>query len=126
MEAATEHRSNKADPSLEEEEKVMKICVDPGHGMSNATLGVFDPGAVHNASATREADVVLAYGLELRSILQARGIEVFMTRENATSPTPVGKRASRAKAANCDSFVSIHLNSFSSSSANGRRGLVSR
>lgn len=24
----------------------MKIAIDPGHGMSNATAGVFDPGAV--------------------------------------------------------------------------------
>ena len=90
----------------------MKVCVDPGHGMGNATSGVFDPGAVHGPSNTREADVVLRYGLELKSILQARGIQVFMTREDNTSPTPVGKRASRAEAAGCDIFVSIHLNSF--------------
>jgi N-acetylmuramoyl-L-alanine amidase len=51
--------------------------------------------------------------------LEARGIEVFMTRDNNTSPTPVGTRASRAKTAGCDIFVSIHLNSASSSSANG-------
>ena len=97
----------------------MKVCVDPGHGMGNATPGVFDPGAVHNPSGTREADVVLAYGLELKGVLEARGMEVFMTRDNNTSPTPVGRRASRAKTAGCDIFVSIHLNSASSSSANG-------
>jgi hypothetical protein len=30
----------------------MKVCVDPGHGMSNATPGVFDPGAVDDDSAS--------------------------------------------------------------------------
>jgi len=85
---------------------------------------VFDPGAMHNPSGTREADVVLAYGLELKGVLEARGMEVFMTRDNNTSPTPVGRRASRAKTAGCDIFVSIHLNSADSSSANGPRSRI--
>lgn len=101
----------------------MKVCVDPGHGMANATPGVFDPGAVHSASGTREADVVLNYGLELRTALLARGIEVFMTRENATAPTPVRQRADRAEQAGCDMLVSLHLNSFSSASAKGVEAL---
>lgn len=99
----------------------MKVCVDPGHGMSNATDGVFDPGAV--GAGTREADVVLAYGLELRNILKANGIDVFMTREDNNAPTPVGQRANRAKAAGCDMLVSIHLNSFSDPGAKGVEAL---
>jgi N-acetylmuramoyl-L-alanine amidase len=97
----------------------MKVCVDPGHGMGNATKDVFDPGAVHAASNTREADVMLRYGLELKQVLQARGVEVFMTRENNTAPTPVGRRASRAEAESCDMFVSLHMNSFSNATAKG-------
>jgi N-acetylmuramoyl-L-alanine amidase len=101
----------------------MKVCVDPGHGMSNATSGVFDPGAEHDDSGTREADVVLRYGLELKSILEARGFTVFMTRSDATTPTPVGARASRAKAAGCDVLVSIHLNSDDNPAAHGVEAL---
>jgi N-acetylmuramoyl-L-alanine amidase len=97
----------------------MKVCVDPGHGMGNATAGTFDPGAVHNGSNTREADVMLRYGLELKQVLEARGVEVFMTRENNTAPTPVGKRAPRAETANCDMFVSLHMNSFSNGTVKG-------
>jgi N-acetylmuramoyl-L-alanine amidase len=42
----------------------MKICVDPGHGMSNRAPGVFDPGATHteNGFQFREADIALSYG----------------------------------------------------------------
>ena len=25
----------------------MKVCIDPGHGMSNRQTGIFDPGATH-------------------------------------------------------------------------------
>jgi N-acetylmuramoyl-L-alanine amidase len=101
----------------------MKVCVDPGHGMANATPGVFDPGAVHRASGTRDADVVLGYGLELKNILEARGVQVFMTRDNNTSATPVRDRASRAETAGCDIFVSLHLNSFNPASVNGVEAL---
>jgi hypothetical protein len=30
----------------------MKVCVDPGHGMSNSTPGVFDSGATHTENGT--------------------------------------------------------------------------
>ncbi len=99
----------------------MKIAVDPGHGMSNSAPGVYDPGAVSTVGGTvfREADIVLRYGLLLRDLLRARGHQVFMTRDDATDPAPVTERASGAEAAACDVFVSLHMNSFESSTANG-------
>ncbi len=47
---------------------VDKVCVDPGHGMSNRSKNVFDPGAVHveNGFTFREADIALKYGLILK------------------------------------------------------------
>jgi len=102
-------------------EEPMKVCVDPGHGMSNATDDVFDPGA--EAGGTREADVVLSYGLELKTVLVGRGHDVFMTRADATTPAPVGERAQRAKDAGCEIFVSLHLNSDDDSSAHGVEAL---
>jgi len=99
----------------------MKICVDPGHGMSNRTSGVFDPGCTHfeNAHLFREADIVLRYGLTLKDVLRARGIDVLMTRDDDTDHAPVGRRASNAKNAGCNKFVSIHVNDVEDETANG-------
>ena len=106
----------------------MKIAVDPGHGMSNSSPGVFDPGAEHVSRGVkfREADTTLNYGLVLKDVLRARGIEVFMTRENATDPAPVGRRAGNAERANCNLFISLHLNDSDSASANGLEVLFRR
>lgn len=99
----------------------MKICIDPGHGMSNRQTGVFDPGATHleNGFLFREADLTLRYGLGLRDVLRARGIDVFMTRDDATDHSPVGRRASMAKNAGCELLISLHLNDFDDYRANG-------
>jgi len=99
----------------------MKICIDPGHGMSNRQTGVYDPGATHveNGFQFQEADIALRFGLALRDALRIQQTEVFMTRDDATDHTPVGSRASMAKAANCDALISLHLNDFDDDSANG-------
>lgn len=99
----------------------MKICIDPGHGMSNRQIGVFDPGATHveNGFEFREATIALRYALSLKDVLRARQIDVFMTRDDDTDHTPVGSRAGMAKAAGCDAYISLHLNDFDDDSANG-------
>lgn len=99
----------------------MKVCIDPGHGMSNRKTGIFDPGAVHpeNGFLFREADIALRYALSLKDVFRARQIEVFMTRDDATDHTPVGQRARMAKEAGCDLLISLHLNDFDDDSANG-------
>lgn len=99
----------------------MKICIDPGHGMSNRQPGVFDPGAMHieNGFPFKEAAIVLRYGLALKDVLRARQIEVFMTRDDDSDHAPVGRRAGMAKAAGCGALVSLHLNDFDDDSANG-------
>lgn len=100
---------------------VRKVCIDPGHGMSNRSSNVFDPGAGHveGTHAFREADIVLKYGLELKDVLRSRGIPVFMTRDDNTDQAPVGKRAGNAEKAGCDTFISLHLNDIDDDSANG-------
>jgi N-acetylmuramoyl-L-alanine amidase len=99
--------------TLRKENYSMKIAVDPGHGMSNASANVFDPGAVTTAGGVTfaEADIALRYGLSLNFLLQQKGIATFMTRTSSADAAPVGTRASRAEAANCTHFVSLHLNS---------------
>jgi N-acetylmuramoyl-L-alanine amidase len=103
----------------------MKICVDPGHGMSNRTKGVFDPGATHVENGVRfeEATIALKYGLALKDEFRARGVDVFMTRDDAEDHAPVGMRATNAKNAGCDRYVSIHLNDVDDDRANGTETL---
>ena len=99
----------------------MKFCIDPGHGMSNRQMGVFDSGAVHveNGFLFREADIALRYGLALKDTFRAKGVEVFMTRDDDTDHAPVGRRATMAKNAGCDALISLHLNDFDDDRANG-------
>jgi N-acetylmuramoyl-L-alanine amidase len=99
----------------------MKVCIDPGHGMSNRQPGVFDPGCTHseNGFLFREAEIVLKYGLTLKDVLRARNVGVFMTRDDGTDHAPVGQRAANAKSAGCDRFVSLHVNDADSDNANG-------
>ncbi len=99
----------------------MKVCIDPGHGMSNRQMGIFDPGATHveNGFLFREADLALRYGLTLKDVFRAQQVEVFMTRDDSTDHAPVGGRATMAKNAGCDVLISLHLNDFDDDSANG-------
>ena len=99
----------------------MKVCIDPGHGMSNRQIGIYDPGAtyVENGFQFQEAAITLRYGLALRDVLRAQQIEVFMTRDDATDHAPVGSRALMAQDAECDAMISLHLNDFDDDSANG-------
>lgn len=99
----------------------MKICIDPGHGMSNRQTGVFDPGATHmeNGFLFKEADIALRYGLALKDAFRASSIDVFMTRDDSTDHAPVGRRALMAQNAGCNALISLHLNDFDDDSANG-------
>ena len=91
----------------------MLICVDPGHGMGNRRPNVFDPGAVWDEAGVRfeEAAIALQYGLALRDALRAAGHEVFMTRDDAQDPCPVGQRARNAERVGAKLLISLHLNS---------------
>lgn len=99
----------------------VKVCVDAGHGMSNSESGVYDPGCVHGTR--EEAPIALSWAFELERALKARGIPVFMTRMDNTTPCPLSSRTSRAKAEGCTHLISIHVNDFDSPSANGTETL---
>ena len=103
----------------------MKVCVDPGHGMSNRVPNIFDPGATHSEAGFlhQEAVIALKYGLTLKDTFRALGVPVFMTRDDATDHAPVGARAAAAKAAGCDVLISLHLNDADDDSANGTETL---
>jgi N-acetylmuramoyl-L-alanine amidase len=76
------------------------IVIDPGHG------GI-DPGA-SSSSKTREKDVVLAYGLALRDMLEKTGhYKVVMTRGDDTF-VPLTQRVKIARDNKADLFIAIH------------------
>ena len=89
--------------------------------MSNRKKNLYDPGCIHNEDGFvyQEATIALQYGLTLRDAFRAKGIDVFMTRDDEHDHCPVGLRAQRAEAANCEVFLSLHLNDVEDDSANG-------
>lgn len=99
----------------------MKVCIDPGHGMSNSTRNVYDTGSIHveNGVTFEEAAIALSYAFKLKDEFGSRGIDVFMTRDDKTDHTPVERRASMALTAGCEVFISLHLNHNDDHSAHG-------
>lgn len=89
------------------------IAIDPGHGGS-------DPGAVGPKGA-KEKDITLKVAFKVRDLLQSYGYQVVMTRTgdyrlDETLSQDLLKRAQIANDNNASLFVSIHANSFNSTS----------
>lgn len=96
----------------------MMVCIDPGHGMSNRTWGVFDPGAV-GPDGTREADIVLAVAYVLRDECQRRGWSTMLTRRDNDEHSGLGWRVSRARSLGAECIVSLHCNAHTTAQAHG-------
>lgn len=90
----------------------LKICIDPGHGMSNRKRGVYDCGAAVKMQGKEitEAEIVMDWANELRGILQGMGHEVVRTRVDARDPAPVSRRDDIALSYGCDRMISLHCN----------------
>jgi N-acetylmuramoyl-L-alanine amidase len=87
------------------------VVIDPGHG------GI-DPGAI-GAGKTREKDVVLAYGLVLKQVLEASGtIDVIMTRSDDRFLT-LRDRVRVARDNEADLFIAIHADTVRGPEARG-------
>jgi N-acetylmuramoyl-L-alanine amidase len=80
---------------------IRRVVLDPGHGGQ-------DPGAI-GRKGQKEKDVVLAVASELKNLLVADGLEVFMTRESDIY-VPLENRTVIANQQKADLFVSIHAN----------------
>ncbi len=93
-----------------------KIVIDPGHGGNS-------DGAP--SGKVLEKELTLKYSLLLRDKLVAMGATVIMTRTNDTNPDNLLNPASLYARSNfarnnyTDLFISIHMNSATSSSARG-------
>ena len=81
-----------------------RVVIDPGHGGP-------DPGAV-GIGGLRETDIVLDVSLQVAQLLQARGVQVLMTRTSEVD-VDLPPRVSLANSSNADVFVSIHANALS-------------
>lgn len=87
------------------------VMLDPGHGGE-------DPGAI-GPSGTREKDVVLKIGRELKRLIDAEsGMKAYMTRDEDVF-IPLGVRVAKARKLNADLFISIHADAFMNPSARG-------
>jgi N-acetylmuramoyl-L-alanine amidase len=93
------------------------IGIDPGHGGSDAGAVGIDGSAKPN-----EADFNLDLSLRLLTRLTGQGALVRMTRTTDTYVSITARR-NLANSWDPDAFMSIHNNSFSSSSANGTETL---
>lgn len=76
----------------------VRVMLDPGHGG-------FDPGA--EAGGLVEADLMLSFAKELRSVLTEAGMEVALTRE-ADDFVSLEARMSAARAFDADLLLSLH------------------
>lgn len=95
------------------EPKNKTIMIDPGHGGS-------DSGAVatHNGVTYYEKTLNLEISRYLKEELEAVGYTVAMTR-NSDIYVGLEERSTMANNRNVDYFISIHQDSFTSSTANG-------
>jgi N-acetylmuramoyl-L-alanine amidase len=80
------------------------VVLDPGHGGP-------DPGAV-GIGGLRETDVVLDVSLQVARLLQARGVQVLMTRTSEVD-VDLPPRVALANRSGATAFVSIHANALS-------------
>jgi N-acetylmuramoyl-L-alanine amidase len=85
------------------------IVIDPGHGGS-------DHGTENRRLGLMEKTFTLDVGLRLRTLLEAEGYSVVMTRTDDTRLAPgqvedLQRRAEVANLARADLFLSIHFNS---------------
>ena len=78
-----------------------RVVIDPGHGGP-------DPGAV-GIEGLRETDVVLDVALQVAQLLQARGVQVLLTRTTEVD-VDLPPRVALANASGAQLFVSLHAN----------------
>jgi len=81
-----------------------RVVIDPGHGGP-------DPGAV-GIDGLRETDVVLDVALQVAQLLQARGVQVLLTRTSEVD-VDLPPRVALANSSDAHLFVSLHANALS-------------
>ena len=115
----TESQENETLAEKPEEKEHYIVVLDPGHGGS-------DGGAENAYGEDSESILTLKIGTYLKAELEKYAeLSVFMTREDDTY-VGLSDRVQYAVDKKADILVSLHLNSYESSSANGVEILVPR
>lgn len=115
----TESQENETLAEKPEEKEDYIVVLDPGHGGS-------DGGAENAYGEDSESILTLKIGTYLKAELEKYAeLSVFMTREDDTY-VGLSDRVQYAVDKKADILVSLHLNSYESSSANGVEILVPR
>lgn len=86
------------------------VVIDAGHGGK-------DPGCME--SSLWESEINLQMALKLQEKLEAKGVQVLMTRTDDEVTLSLAERAELANDHDADVFVSIHQNSYTSSQVSG-------
>ncbi|MFZ1430505.1 MAG: N-acetylmuramoyl-L-alanine amidase [Geminicoccaceae bacterium] len=105
-----------------ESRRMSTIVIDPGHG-GTTKIGGSSPNNATGPAGTLEKTLTLKVGLRLRDLLSARGHHVIMTRETDVN-LGLADRASVAKTAAADAFVSIHFNGWHVPTVQGTETLL--
>jgi len=88
-----------------------RIVIDPGHGGRDA-------GAIATSPKIYEKDINLDISLRIKKLLEDKGWEVLLTRENDAT-LDLEPRISMARSFEPDFFISVHANSALANSAKG-------
>jgi N-acetylmuramoyl-L-alanine amidase len=91
------------------------VVIDPGHGGWSSGAVPTSPGGTQLLNY-KESILNLQVSLKLRDRLQSQGINVVMTRDNDTYLS-LDDRANISNSINPDVFISIHHDSYSSTSS---------
>lgn len=86
------------------------VVIDAGHGGK-------DPGCME--SSVWESELNLQMAMKLQKKLEAKGVQVLMTRTDDEVTLSLAERAELANDHNADVFISIHQNSYTSSQISG-------
>ncbi|MFA9558909.1 N-acetylmuramoyl-L-alanine amidase [Evansella sp. AB-rgal1] len=103
------NQSQESLPVISDNLRGKTIFIDPGHGGR-------DPGAFVNGIG--EKVLVLDISNKLKTKLEQAGATVIMSRVDDTALS-LSQRVNRANNSKADIFISVHLNSWSGSSASG-------
>jgi N-acetylmuramoyl-L-alanine amidase len=96
------------------------VVIDPGHGGFNPS-GLYNMGAI-GINNIYESEVVLDISLKVGQILKSYGLDVQYTRtkeKDPSNPYDLSDRLRLTESFKPNVLLSIHANSFTSSTANG-------
>lgn len=109
------------------------VGIDPGHQGSWVDMSALEPnapgssqmkarcttGTTGNYTHLEEYQLNLDVSLKLKSILESRGYQVVMTREDNDANISNAERAQKVAAAGAEIYVRVHANSSEDSSVSG-------